>query len=175
MLLHIRCKNILKLFLGLITDPLMQDISLSIDEIETWTIFETQSIAKFFGLWVADFQIGKFDLAKIFRFEPMDHGRHLLAGRSPEFKEFDKLQTARCQFDGGRVGGFEVGSARSGDGKRRGCGCFCRRGSGLRGCIHRRSRCQNRGSGLDQFGLCRTRGCCSRGARSQKNGQQAEA
>ena len=69
----------------------MENVSISINQIKTWTIFETQCIAELFRLWIADFQIRKMDFAEIFRFEPMNHGRHLLAGRSPELKEFDEL------------------------------------------------------------------------------------
>jgi hypothetical protein len=90
-LLYILFENLFKLLLGLIANPLMEDISLRVEQIEAWTIFEPQSITEFLGLRVADFQIGEFDFAKIFCFEPMDHGRHLLAGRSPEFKKFNKL------------------------------------------------------------------------------------
>jgi hypothetical protein len=69
----------------------MENISVTVEQIETWAIFETQSVAKAFCLRIANFQIGKFYLAKIFCLEPMDHGRHVLAGRSPEFKELNQL------------------------------------------------------------------------------------
>jgi hypothetical protein len=79
------------LVLGLISDPLIQDIAISIEQIKAWAYAKTQIIYKISVLWITDFKVGKFDPAEIFCFEPMHHGRHLLAGRSPKFEEFNKL------------------------------------------------------------------------------------
>ena len=46
----------------------------------------------------------------------MNHGRHGSAGTSRKAEELHKLQLTRCQADRGGVGGFQLGSARGGDG-----------------------------------------------------------
>jgi hypothetical protein len=60
---------------------------------------------------VIGIQIGKSDFTEIFRFEPMDHGRHCTAGASGKAEEFNELQSTRCQADRGGIGGVELGSA----------------------------------------------------------------
>ena len=107
---HILSKHFLKLILSLIPGPFMQDFPLRIQQIKTGADAKAEICSKVSGLWIADFQIRKLDLAKVLCFEPMHHGRHLLAGRSPKFKEFDKLQGARGHADRLWVGSFEMRS-----------------------------------------------------------------
>ena len=69
---------------------------------------------------VVGIQVGKLYFAEIFCFEPMDHGRHRSACTSGKAKEFQELQSARCQTDRHGVRGMQIRSARGGDGRDRG-------------------------------------------------------
>ena len=55
---------------------------------------------------VVSIEEGKFDAAKIFCFEPMNHGRHCAAGTSGKAKELHQLQPTGCQADRRRVSCF---------------------------------------------------------------------
>ena len=60
---------------------------------------------------VVGVEVVEFDLAEVFCFKPMNHGRHGAAGPSGEAEEFHELQCARIKFDHGWIGGFEIRSA----------------------------------------------------------------
>jgi hypothetical protein len=58
------------------------------------------------GIGVIGIQISKFDLAKIFRFEPMNHGRHCTAGTSGKAEEFDELYIPGSETNRIGISGF---------------------------------------------------------------------
>jgi hypothetical protein len=72
----------------------MQDLSIPVQQIKAGAEAIVKILSKISGQWVTDFQIRKLDFAEVFCFQPMHHGRHLLAGCSPEFEEFNELQSA---------------------------------------------------------------------------------
>jgi len=81
-------------------------------------VLEAQGTLEIECLPVVCIEKTKFDSAGIFCFKPMNHGRHGAAGASGEAEEFDELDSTRREADRRRVGGFEIRSARGGDGER---------------------------------------------------------
>jgi hypothetical protein len=133
-LLYILSKDEFNLLLSLMPDPLMKDVPISVEQVKARSDLIAQILPKICRKRIADFEIGKFDPAEIRCFEPMDHGRHLLAGYSPKFEEFDELQSARRHGNRRGIRSFEFRAARSRNGNRRW------RGRGLGRLIERRNR-----------------------------------
>ena len=84
---------------------------LASSKIELGLIIKAKCALECICVGIVGIKIGKLDFAKIFRFKPMNHGRHCAAGTSGKAEKFHQLQLTGCQADRGRVGGFQVGSA----------------------------------------------------------------
>jgi len=110
-LLHILCKFFFKLLLARIAHPFLQNSATCIEQINFRLVDKSQCLLKILSPWIVGIQIGKLDLAEILCFEPMNHGRHRLTGRSGKAEKLDELHSARCQANSGRIGRFEIWSA----------------------------------------------------------------
>ena len=109
--LHILCEHALELFCCCISHPFFEQISISVKQVNFWLVIKAQRPLKITREWIVGIQVGELDLAKVLRFEPMNHGRHGTAGTSGKAEELHELELPGCEIDRGRVGGFEVGSA----------------------------------------------------------------
>jgi hypothetical protein len=100
-------------------DQFLQHIAVRIQKIKLGLIDKPQRALEGFGVGVVGIEVTEFDPAKIFRFKPMNHGRHGAAGTSGKAKKFHQLQLPGRKIDRCRVGGFERIAA--GGGKRLNC------------------------------------------------------
>ncbi len=141
-------------------DQFFQDVAIGIQQIEFGLEREAKRSLKSLRVRVVRVEVTEFDPAVIFRFEPMNHGRHGSAGRSGEAEEFNQLQPARSKVDRGRIAGFERVAARC-DNRLNGRRC-CKRGGF---CVWRLGRDRNVGRG---GGFSRGAGNC------QKDSDQAQ-
>jgi hypothetical protein len=91
-LLQVFIEHRSKLIFRDVTDQLLDQIPLSVQKVKLRLIVKTECMLENIGAWIIRIQIRKLDLAKIFRFKPMNHGRHCAAGTSGKAKEFDELQ-----------------------------------------------------------------------------------
>jgi hypothetical protein len=73
------------------SNPLFQQISLPIQQIEFGLVNETKRALELARVGVICIQVREPDFAKVLRFEPMDHGRHGTAGASGEAEKLDQL------------------------------------------------------------------------------------
>jgi hypothetical protein len=108
-------KSRFKLFLACVTDPLLKYLPIGIQQVKFGLVVKTQGLLEILGLRIIGVEVGKPDPAKIFGFQPMDHGRHRAAGRSGKTEKFHKLQPTRSQVDGLWIGGMKLGSAGGGN------------------------------------------------------------
>jgi hypothetical protein len=94
LLLQILCKHGFKFLFRGIPHPFLKHIAFPIEQVDLGLIAETQGPLEIKGVRIVGIQVSKLDPAKIFRFKPMDHGRHRSAGTSGEAEEFHEMQSA---------------------------------------------------------------------------------
>ena len=80
-----------KLIFRNVTDQLPDQVSLAIQKVKLGLVVKTERTLENISLRIVGIQIRKLHFAKIFRFEPMNHGRHGAAGTSGKAEEFDEL------------------------------------------------------------------------------------
>ena len=93
LLAKVLCKHRFKILFRRETHPLLQNIAVGIEQIEFGLIMKTEGALKAFRARVTGIEISEHDLPKVFRFEPMNHGRHGTAGASSEAEKFHQLQS----------------------------------------------------------------------------------
>jgi hypothetical protein len=94
MLLNVLPEHAFQVFLRNKSHPFLQNLSAGIQQVEFGLVAEAERALKVAGEWIVRVEVGEFDPAKVFRFKPMNHGRHGTAGASSEAEKLDKLQPA---------------------------------------------------------------------------------
>ena len=109
--MHMLGEHVFELLFRCVSHPFLQDVSLCIEQVHFRLVVKAERTLEIVSARVIGVKIRELDFAEILCFEPMDHGRHRAAGSSGKAEEFDELQSAGCQADGGGVGGVKVWSA----------------------------------------------------------------
>ena len=100
-----RVKNCCKLLLGYQTGPLINNITLTIQEEKVGQNNNLKITGNCAHRRIIYVQVDKFNLFAILLFKLVHDGHHTLARRSPKGEKFNQLRLARGANKGGRIAG----------------------------------------------------------------------
>jgi hypothetical protein len=110
-------KCVSQLIFSCVTEKFLQYLPIRIQEIQLRLGIKAKRPLKCVCIGVICIKKGELDSAKVFRFEPMNHGCHCAAGTSGEAKKLNQLQMTGGQIYCRGIGGFQVRSSRGGYGQ----------------------------------------------------------